>query len=400
MGVLKMRVGVIIAAGGRGERLGAGVPKQLLTIGGRPILQRSLELFAGHPRVDRIVVVLPPDLAANPPAYLSALARPVTVVAGGARRQDSVANGFAVIRDDVDLVVVHDAARPFASADLVDRTIEAAWEAGAALAALPASDTVKLVSEGASGGVVLVDRTVPRERVCLAQTPQAFRTQVLAAAIAAGQGLAAATDEAALAEAAGFPVRIVTGETTNLKITTMTDLTAAQALSGRSQEASAVRVGTGYDLHRLAQGRPLILGGVTIPWETGLVGHSDADVLSHAITDAILGAIAQGDIGRHFPDTDPRWTGASSLAMLAHAVRLAAALGFSVSNVDAVVVAERPKLVPHVDAIRASLASVLGVSLDRVSVKGKTNEGVDAIGRGEAMAVHAVAVMVASQGPA
>jgi len=398
MGVLKMRVGVIIAAGGRGERLGAGVPKQLLTIGGRPILQRSLELFANHPRVDRIVVVLPPDLAADPPAYLAALARPVAVAIGGARRQDSVANGFAVIRDDVDLVVVHDAARPFASAGLVDRTIDAAWDAGAALAALPASDTIKLVPEGASGPIVPVERTVPRERVFLAQTPQAFRTEVLAAAIAAGGGLAAATDEAALAEAAGFPVRIVMGETTNLKITTMTDLTVAQALSGRPEPAFAVRVGTGYDLHRLAQGRPLILGGVAIPWEKGLVGHSDADVLSHAITDAILGALAQGDIGRHFPDTDPRWEGASSLAMLAHAVRVAAAEGFRVSNVDAVVVAERPKLLPHLDAIRASLAPVLGVSIDRVSVKGKTNEGVDAIGRGEAMAVHAVAVMVPSDG--
>jgi 2-C-methyl-D-erythritol 2,4-cyclodiphosphate synthase len=174
----------------------------------------------------------------------------------------------------------------------------------------------------------------------------------------------------------------------------MTDLTVAQALSGRQGAAAGVRVGTGYDLHRLADGRPLILGGVTIPWEKGLVGHSDADVLSHAITDAILGAIAQGDIGRHFPDTDPRWKGASSLAMLAHAVAVAAGCGYVVSNVDAVVIAERPKLLPHLDAIRASLASVLGVEPDRVSVKGKTNEGVDAIGRGEAMAVHAVVVLV------
>lgn len=394
MGVLKMRVGVIIAAGGRGERLGAGVPKQLLTIGGTSILQRSIELFAGHPRVDRIVVVLPPELAADPPAFLAGLGPQITVVPGGARRQDSVANGFAAIRGDADLVVVHDAARPFASPDLVDRTIDAAWEIGAALAALPASDTIKLAPEGAAGSAVPVERTIPRERVFLAQTPQAFRTEVLAAAIAAGHRLAEATDEAALAEAAGFPVRIVAGETTNLKITTMTDLTVAQALSGRQGAAAGVRVGTGYDLHRLAAGRPLILGGVTIPWEKGLVGHSDADVLSHAITDAILGAIAQGDIGRHFPDTDPRWKGASSLAMLAHAVAVAAGHGYAVSNVDAVVIAERPKLLPHLDAIRASLASVLGVGADRVSVKGKTNEGVDAIGRGEAMAVHAVVVLV------
>jgi len=389
-----MRTGVIIAAGGRGSRLGAQVPKQLLEIGGTPILRRSLEIFAGHPRVDRLVVVLPPELAANPPSYVTGLGRDVIVVAGGARRQDSVANGFAAIRDDVDLVVIHDAARPFASAALVDRTIDAAWESGAALAAMPASDTIKLAADGAPGAAPVVERTVPRERVYLAQTPQAFRTEVLAAAIAAAATMDAATDEAALAEAAGYPVRLVTGEPTNLKITTMSDLTVAQALSGGGDDARGTRVGVGYDLHRLAEGRPLIIGGVTIPWEKGLVGHSDADVLSHAVTDAILGAIAQGDIGRHFPDTDPRWKGASSLAMLGHAVSVAAAQGYRVSNVDAVVIAERPKLLPHLDAIRGSLASVLGVPVDRVSVKGKTNEGVDAIGRGEAMAVHAIAVLV------
>jgi 2-C-methyl-D-erythritol 4-phosphate cytidylyltransferase/2-C-methyl-D-erythritol 2,4-cyclodiphosphate synthase len=318
------------------------------------------------------------------------------VTAGGPRRQDSVANGFARLCDDVQVVVVHDAARPFASADLVSRTIDAAWEGGAALAALPASDTVKLAPEERPDGPVHVERTVPRERVFLAQTPQAFRTEVLARAIAGGQGRAAATDEAALAEAAGFPVRIVPGETTNLKITTMTDLTVAHALSGQPGGPSAVRVGTGYDLHRLAEGRALILGGVTVPFEKGLVGHSDADVLSHAVTDAVLGAIAEGDIGRHFPDTDPRWKGASSLAMLEHAVMVAARAGYAVSNVDAVVIAERPKLLPHLEAIRSSLAAVLGVGVDRVSVKGKTNEGVGEIGRGEAMAVHAVAVLVPS----
>jgi 2-C-methyl-D-erythritol 4-phosphate cytidylyltransferase/2-C-methyl-D-erythritol 2,4-cyclodiphosphate synthase len=391
-----MRVGVIIAAGGRGERLGAGVPKQLLSIGGTSILQRSVELFAGHPRVDRIVVVLPAELAANPPGFLARLGARVMVTAGGARRQDSVANGFALLCDDVQVVVVHDAARPFASADLVARTIDAAWEGGAALAALPASDTVKLAPEPRPDGPVCVERTVPRERVFLAQTPQAFRTEVLAQAIAGGHGRAAATDEAALAEAAGFTVRIVPGETTNLKITTMTDLTVAHALSGQPGGSPAARVGTGYDLHRLAEGRALILGGVTVPFDKGLVGHSDADVLSHAVTDAVLGAIAEGDIGRHFPDTDPRWKGASSLAMLEHAVMVAARAGYAVSNVDAVVIAERPKLLPHLEAIRSSLAAVLGVGVDRVSVKGKTNEGVGEIGRGEAMAVHAVAVLVPS----
>ena len=392
-----MRVVAIVAAGGRGARLGAGVPKQLLTIGGESILRRSVRLFAEHARVDEVVVVLPPDLAANVPADLDLPGKPLVVVAGGARRQDSVRNGFDAVRDRADIVVVHDAARPFASADLISRTIDAAVESGAALAAFAASDTVKLAGAAGGTGPLVVERTVPRERVFLAQTPQAFRADVLAAAIDAGRADAVATDEAALAEAAGFPVRIVVGEATNLKITTMTDLRTAEAIAGWERAPARTRIGTGYDLHRLVEGRPLILGGVTVPAEKGLAGHSDADVLAHAITDAVLGAVARGDIGRHFPDTDPQWKGASSMAMLAHAVTLAGEAGFDIVNVDAVVIAEHPKLAPHLEAIRASLAAVLGIETARVSVKGKTNEGVDAIGRGEAMAVHAV-VLVAERG--
>jgi 2-C-methyl-D-erythritol 4-phosphate cytidylyltransferase/2-C-methyl-D-erythritol 2,4-cyclodiphosphate synthase len=256
------------------------------------------------------------------------------------------------------------------------------------------SDTVKLASGEAAPACPVVERTIPRDRVYLAQTPQAFRTEVLRAAIAAGRGGPPATDEAALAEAAGYPVRLVMGEATNIKITTMADLTVARALFERQATGPRMRIGTGYDLHVLVEGRPLILGGVTIPADRGLAGHSDADVLSHAVTDAVLGAVAKGDIGRHFPDTDPQWKGVSSLVMLRHAVALARESGYVVGNVDAVVIAERPKLAPHVDAIRECLASVLGVEIGCVSVKGKTNEGVGEIGRGEAMAVHAVAVLM------
>jgi 2-C-methyl-D-erythritol 2,4-cyclodiphosphate synthase len=184
------------------------------------------------------------------------------------------------------------------------------------------------------------------------------------------------------------------GETTNLKITTMDDLTVARALTERGAMATRTRIGTGYDLHRLVEGRLLILGGVTIPSARGLAGHSDADALSHALTDAILGAVAMGDIGRHFPDTDPRWKGASSLMMLQHAVALARQNGYIVGNVDAVVIAERPRLAPYVDTIRERIAGVLGVEIGCVSVKGKTGEGVGEIGRGEALAVHAVAILV------
>jgi len=392
-----MRVVAIVAAGGRGARLGAEVPKQLLSIGGESILRRSVRLFAEIDRIGEIVVVLPPDLAAAVPPDLDLPGKPLSVVAGGARRQDSVRLGFEAIRDRADIVVIHDAARPFASPGLVMRTIDAAVESGAALAALGVSDTVKLAGAVGSAGPIVVERTVPRERVFLAQTPQAFRTDVLAAAIDAGRGEVMATDEASLAESAGFPVRIVAGEPTNLKITTMTDLKIAEALAGVERAPVRIRVGTGYDLHRLVDGRPLILGGVTVPAAKGLAGHSDADVLAHAITDAILGAVARGDIGRHFPDTDPQWKGASSMAMLAHAVALAGEAGYEIVNVDAVVIAERPKLAPHLEDIRASLAAVLGVEPACISVKGKTNEGVDSIGRGEAMAVHAV-VLVAGRG--
>jgi 2-C-methyl-D-erythritol 4-phosphate cytidylyltransferase/2-C-methyl-D-erythritol 2,4-cyclodiphosphate synthase len=284
------------------------------------------------------------------------------------------------------------------SADLIDRTIDAAAESGAALAALPCADTVKYAGDAAGGGGLFVERTIPRERVYLAQTPQGFRADVLRAAVAAGRALGTATDEAALAEAAGFPVRLVAGDPANLKITTRTDLEVARAMTERDVDRPGARVGTGYDLHRLVEGRPLILGGVTVAHTHGLAGHSDADVLAHALTDAILGAVAQGDIGRHFPDTDPRWKDADSLAMLAHAVSVARDAGYRVENVDAVVIAERPKLLPHIPAIRASLAARLGVDVDRVSVKGKTNEGVGELGRGEAIAVHAVALLTLESG--
>lgn len=357
-----------------------------------PILRRAVEAFVAHPEIDEVVVVLPADLAANPPDYLSRTGKPLRIVAGGARRQDSVANGFAAVSEDVNLVVVHDAARPFVSGDLIRRTIRAGAEAGAAVAALPSSDTVKLAEAGNADGAVFVERTIPRERVFLAQTPQAFHRDVLRAAFAAAACVDEATDEAALAEAAGIPVRLVLGEPGNVKITTERDLDAAEVRMAATGTMT-MRVGTGYDLHRLVEGRPLMLGGVTVPFEKGLAGHSDADVLAHAITDAILGACAQGDIGRHFPDTDPKWHGADSLAMLAHAAALARDAGYSIENVDAVVIAERPKLQPHIEAIRASLAGALLVEPGQVSVKGKTNEGIGELGRSDAMAVHAVALL-------
>jgi 2-C-methyl-D-erythritol 4-phosphate cytidylyltransferase/2-C-methyl-D-erythritol 2,4-cyclodiphosphate synthase len=377
-------VSAILAAGGRGLRLGHAQPKQLLEIAGRSILERSVSLLQEHRDIDEVIVALPEELVQDRPACLLNTSRPLRVVAGGARRQDSVAAAFRLISERSELVVVHDAARPFASADLVARTIAAAAESGAALAALGARDTVKQVS----GRVVKA--TLDRDTIFLAQTPQAFRREVLRDALAVTGD---ATDEAALAERAGHAVRIVEGEASNIKVTTPDDLIVAEAIGGGGKPARTGRAGMGYDLHRLVEGRPLILGGVTIPFERGLAGHSDADAICHAITDAILGAAGAGDIGRHFSDTDPRWKGASSIDLLRRVVEMVGAQGLSVGNVDATVIVERPKLAPYIDQMRANLAAVLGVSIDRVSVKGKTNEGLGELGRGEAIAVHAIALV-------
>jgi 2-C-methyl-D-erythritol 4-phosphate cytidylyltransferase/2-C-methyl-D-erythritol 2,4-cyclodiphosphate synthase len=381
-----VHVTAIIAAGGRGDRFGGARPKQLLMLGGRPILQRSVDAFLASRRVADLVVALPADLASAPPDYLRSRHKSIEIVEGGARRQDSVANAFARVSSRADLVVIHDAARPLVSEMLIGQAIDAAAEYGAAIVALPALDTVKR----SDARRVIVD-TLPRNEIFLAQTPQAFRTNVLRDALALAHAGSEATDEAMLAERAGHQVRLVDGDARNLKITTADDLEIAERLLGTP--AGALRIGNGYDLHRLVAGRPLVLGGVTIPFEKGLAGHSDADAVCHAVTDAILGGAAAGDIGRHFPDTDPAWKDANSVRLLERAARIVGDAGYHVVNVDVVVIAERPKMAPHVEAMRAHLASALGIGTDCVSVKGKTNEGVGSTGAGESIAVHAVALL-------
>jgi 2-C-methyl-D-erythritol 2,4-cyclodiphosphate synthase/2-C-methyl-D-erythritol 4-phosphate cytidylyltransferase len=361
-------------------------------LGGRPILQRSVDTFVESDAVAEIVVALPAPLAAAPPPYLHARAKPVLIVDGGERRQDSVRLAFERIDSSAEVVVIHDAARPLVTASLIHRTVDAAFATGAAIAALRSSDTVKRAD--AAGRVA---ETLPREQIYLAQTPQAFRVDVLRNALTIS---ADATDEAALVEQAGHPVQLVDGDPRNLKVTTADDLALAERLLGTSEGVPGVgiRIGNGYDLHRLVEGRPLILGGVTIPFEKGLLGHSDADVICHAVTDAILGAAGAGDIGRHFPDTDAAWKDANSLDLLRRASAIAAAAGFTLVNVDVVVVAQQPQLAPHAGAIRARVAAAIGCDPSQVSVKGKTNEGVDSIGAGESIAAHAVALLVKSPG--
>jgi 2-C-methyl-D-erythritol 4-phosphate cytidylyltransferase/2-C-methyl-D-erythritol 2,4-cyclodiphosphate synthase len=412
-----MRVCAIIVAGGRGERLGAGTPKQFLAIAGRSLLQRSIDALLACPLVHEAVVVVPADYVGRAGELIGLERSRVKVTAGGARRQDSVAAGFGLVDEIVDVVLVHDAARPFVTADLVRRVVAAAAEHGAAIAALPARDTVK---RGAPWhGTTRIVETIPRDTVHLAQTPQGFRRHVLADAIAQGRAGHEGTDEAALAELAGHPVVLVEGDVLNIKVTTPDDLPIAEAIAatggptredggqgprlgpalrvqhGRTSMQAPTRIGLGYDSHRFAEGRELILGGVRVPFDRGLAGHSDADAVSHAITDALLGALNLGDIGQLFPDTDPRWRDADSLMMLKAAVGRVHAAGYRVGNVDVVVVCERPKIGPHADAMRAALGAVLDVPPDAISIKGKTNEGMDAAGRGEGLVVHAIATVMA-----
>jgi 2-C-methyl-D-erythritol 4-phosphate cytidylyltransferase / 2-C-methyl-D-erythritol 2,4-cyclodiphosphate synthase len=380
-----MFVSAIIAAGGRGLRFGGDSPKQLLTLGGRPILARSVDAFVACDVISEIVVALPADLASAPPPYLLERGKPVTIVTGGTERRSSVANAFSRVSDRAEVVVIHDAARPLVSDDLIRRTVAAAAETGAAIAALRAHDTVKQTN--ADGAITA---TLPRERIYLAQTPQAFRVPVLRDALRLG---GEATDEAVLAERAGHTVRVVDGDPRNLKITTPDDLTMAEHFAAGSTQVPALRIGNGYDLHRLVAGRPLILGGVRIPFEKGLEAHSDGDVICHAVTDAVLGAAGAGDIGRHFPDTDAEWKNADSIELLRRASGIVRDAGYAIVNVDVVVIAQKPKLAPHVEAIRGNVAGALGCAASQVSIKGKTNEGVDSMGAGESIAVHAVALV-------
>ena len=361
------------------------MPKQMRPLAGRPILQRTIDAFLQSDIVTDIVVALPGEIAESPPAYLMHAPKPLKVIPGGERRQDSVANAVAVIPPQAEIVVIHDAARPFVTPVLIRRTVEAAAETGAAIAALPVHDTVKR----ADASLRITD-TLPRGEIYLAQTPQAFRVGVLREALALRID---ATDEAVLVERAGHPVRVVEGDPRNLKITSSADLAMAEHLLGGDGSSPMLRIGNGYDLHRLVAGRPLVLGGVIIPFSKGLTGHSDADAVCHAVTDALLGAAGAGDIGRHFPDSDPAWKDANSLDLLRRASAIVRERGFRLVNVDVVIIAEQPKLAPHIASMIDRLAEALDASRSQVSVKGKTNEGVDSMGAGESIAVHAVALL-------
>ncbi|MFH1502407.1 MAG: 2-C-methyl-D-erythritol 4-phosphate cytidylyltransferase [Candidatus Eisenbacteria bacterium] len=388
------RAGAILVAAGSSERAGSGPPKQFRMLGTRPMFVSALDPLLAV--CEEVAVVVPEDQVARATESLRGAGVPVSetaggagvrVVAGGARRQDSVGAGLDALSPDVGVVLVHDAARPFASAALARRVIEAALEHGAAVPAVPVPDTVKRVEDGAV--VATLDRSVLR----LSQTPQGFRRDVLERARDALGG-ADVTDDAQCVEMAGHPVAVVEGEPGNVKLTTPYDLElAALRAADALGFVPRARVGTGSDWHRVVHGRRLVLCGVEVPFESGLDGWSDADVATHAVMDALLGAVGERDIGHHFPPGEAKLEGASSIGLLETVVSLLSSKGFSASSVDVTIVAQAPRLSSHIEAMRGNLARALGISPSRVAVKATTTEGTGPEGRGEAMSATAVAVV-------
>ena len=389
-----MIVDIVVAAGGQGRRLGSAVAKQWLSIGDRTIFERSVAACAASPRVRGIVVVVPGGDVEHARTLAAGAAgdKLLHVVAGGARRQDSVAAGVAALPGDADVVLVHDAARPFVTGAIIGRVIDAAAREGAAIAGARVHDTVKHVAR--DGSQTWIDGTIPRDDLALAQTPQGFRRDVLDVLMPLMTSDMDVTDEAVLAERAGYRVYVVEGHPDNVKITTEDDLARARRLLGgesEAQPAGTARIGLGYDSHRFADDRRLMIGGVHVADVRGLAGHSDADAVCHAVTDAVLGAAGLGDVGGLFPDTDPVWKDADSLALLRDAFGRVAAAGWRLGNLDLVVICHRPKIGRIAESIRASLADALGTTSDRISIKGKTPEGTTALE--DAMIVHAVALL-------
>jgi len=374
-----MAFSAIVVAAGSGSR--AGGDKQWRAVGGRPMVRWSVEalLAAG---ADSVVVVVAPGAEPRAAEALIGLSG-WRAVAGGATRADSVRAGLAALEctDDVP-VLIHDAARPFLSAAMIERLLEALNEADGALPALPVSDSLRRGVEG------LVVGGVERDSLWRAQTPQAFRLKTIRDAYAAWTDADAPTDEAAVVERAGGRVRLVKGDARLMKLTYPEDFAMAEALLPKT-----IRIGQGYDVHRWGPGASVWLCGVEIPHDQTLIGHSDADAGLHALTDAILGAIADGDIGDHFPPSDPKWKGASSDRFLVYAAERVAARGGRIVNVDVTLICEQPKVKPHRQAMRERLAELLNLPLDAVSVKATTTEGLGFTGRSEGLAAQAVVLV-------
>lgn len=384
-----MKIAAIVLAGGSGTRAGGEIPKQYRLLAGQPVLRLALELFTDHPSVDAIQPVIREEDAAAYALASAGLKKCLPAVNGGTTRQASVFAGLKALAAAAPrIVLVHDAARPFVSAGLIDRAINAGLDQGAAIPASPVSDTIKRVRPDGS-----VAETVDRAALRAVQTPQVFDFRALldAHGRASASSRDGFTDDAALMEWAGIPVTTFEGDAGNIKLTTPDDFERAEI---RSLAALAdVRTGTGYDVHAFATGDHVTLGGVRIPHTSRLSGHSDADVLLHAITDAILGALAEGDIGQHFPPTDEQWRGSDSAVFLDFAARRVRQRRGMIAHLNATLICEAPKIGPHRDAMRARIAEICGIETGRVGVQATTNEGLGFIGRSEGIAAMAIATI-------
>lgn len=388
--------GVVIPAGGTGSRFGHARPKQFLDLAGLPILVRTCRAFFAVEAIRVVVVAAPADFFEHTADLLHAHlpaqdVERLRLTVGGVTRQDSVRAGLRQLPPEIELVLVHDAARPLVDRATICRCLEGATRHGAVIAAVPVKDTLKRVD--ADGTIIA---TVDRSALWQAQTPQAARRPLLERAFteALRTGFVG-TDEASLLEAADIPVQVVAGSEENGKITRPEDLRVAAALLSRED---SMKIGHGFDAHRLVAGRKLILGGVTIDYELGLDGHSDADVVAHALTDALLGALGAGDIGRHFPDTDPHYQGIDSLLLLSRAYNLAEQQGFRLGNADITIVCQRPRLAPHLAAMASHLARCCQVAPAAINIKATTTEKMGYTGRGEGIAAHAVVLLRSNHG--
>ena len=404
------KISVIIAAAGSGKRMGGGLNKQYIVLDGMPVLARSVAVFERNPLIDEIVIVVKAgeeDRCRRDIVEAFGFEKVSRVVAGGSERQYSVKAALGAVDAGCDIVLIHDGARPLVSDETVDAVIFACYETGAAVPAVSVKDTIKEVQQEkpacAAGGSgegcesrLTVRGTPDRSRLRAVQTPQGFDRALLEEAygLLDRDGGAVVTDDASLVEALGHPVAVVEGEEINIKITTPSDVKKAEIMMGDIKTDMMPRAGMGYDVHAFAEGRKLILGGVDIPHERGLAGHSDADVLVHAVMDSLLGACAMGDIGRHFPDTDPQYKGIDSLKLLAHVGALLAENGWKIINIDATVIAQRPKIAPHIDKMRENIAEVLKISASQINIKGTTTERLGFEGREEGIAAQSIASII------
>lgn len=385
------RAAAIVVSGGSGSRMGR--PKQFLPLAGSTVAEWSLKCFAGMPEVESVVLVLGEDALKDHGARLAG--GKVKVVAAGPTRMGSVRNGFAAVPAGVDVVAVHDGARSLITPEIVRATFAEAAKSGAAVAAVPVKDTLKRVPKGAAA----VAETPDRAQFWAAQTPQTYRYAVLQEALERFKDDADATDESQLVERCGHPVSVVPSSYENFKITTPEDMVMAEAiLETRAGGPRLAATGFGFDIHRLVPGRELWLGGVKLAHDKGLLGHSDGDAVLHAACDAVLGALGLGEIGIAFPPSDPKFKGLASREIVAHTLGKVAEAGGEIVHLDVTLIAEEPKLKPHYETLKASVAKLFALPLSRVSLKAKSHEGLDAVGRGEAISCHAVATVLSRRG--